>query len=385
MPRPWTCLPLVISIFFWCGQLWFGARAATASPAAGATSDERVVAVHIVSRVNQPDAIADDRPKRARVDIGVTLHAVIETERAGTRRFYSEAGRIRLGRRIHTTLPMARAPRALLRWYRVEPTLENMSNTASGRFRFEPIPYGETPIAPWQQRATAAADVRPTLTPDRGGGAGTMRFKLEARTDDGVFATAGAEAHRGSGAGGLRDHVHRVSLRRDDGYLGQLTELYGQPYIWASGGTSDRAHQSERLEGADCADFVVYGMRRLGHAIPYTWTEGLRDHTRNLGSGSPRADGVYVDAGGRPLPFPAPGDLVLFPRHVGALVADRGVPGVLDAADIMAHTLFASPREQPIGDTSYAGLPIELLRWRTPARAQAREPAPSPAATRSAR
>ena len=40
------------------------------------------------------------------------------------------------------------------------------------------------------------------------------------------------------------DAVTRVTIRRDDSFLGYLTEMYGQPYIWASAGISDTSHQS---------------------------------------------------------------------------------------------------------------------------------------------
>lgn len=349
-------------------------RAPARSSSASATSPRRrgetsglaaepgPVAVHIVSRVGGSRAPADTAPKRARADRGVTLHAVLEVGRGSARRFYSDAGRIRLAGRVHTALPLARAPAAMLRWYKVEPTTENLSNTATGRFRFAPVPYAETLVEAWSDRPSVAADVRPTRTADRGQGVGTMRYKLVAITAGRALATAGA-GDRAARGGGLDHRVHRVSLRRGDDYLGMLTELFGQPYIWASGGRPDRYHQTERLEGADCADFVVYGARRLGRDIPYTWSEGLRAHTRRVGAGALRADGVYVDHRGAPLPFPHPGDLLLFPRHVGALSADRGVPGVLDREDLMMHTLFTSPREQPIADSGYAGQPVEIRRW----------------------
>jgi cell wall-associated NlpC family hydrolase len=326
---------------------------------------EAVIAVHIVSRVRgATDVFADAAPKRVRADVGVTLHAVLEVADGprGARRFYSDAGRIRLGNRVHVALPIERAPAVALRWYKVEPASENLSNTITGSFRFEAIPYVETEIAAWAARSSVDADVRPTRTADRGRGVGTMRYKLEAIAAGRVLATPGVEARADRG-GGLTDEVHRVSLRRDDGYLGMLTELFGQPYIWASGGQPDARHQTERLEGADCADFVVYGMRRLGHRVPYTWSEGLRAHGHRVGGGAMRSDGVYVDARGVPVPFSRPGDLLLFPRHVGALTEDRGVPGVLDADDLMMHALFASPREERIADSGYADKPVEILRW----------------------
>ena len=58
-----------------------------------------------------------------------------------------------------------------------------------------------------------------------------------------------------------------------------------------------------------------------------------------------------------------PGDLILFPRHVGALVSDRGVIGMLDDADVMVHTCFARPREQSLRDSQWSQTRIEIRRW----------------------
>src|SRR5258705_12585720 len=97
---------------------------------------------------------------------------------------------------------------------------------------------------------------------------------------------------RSKAACGLRGAVLRVSIRRDDSYLGFLTEMYGQPYIWASAGLSDASHQSERLEGADCADFIVYGARRMGARIGYTYTGGLPPGTPPPAARPPGNDGL---------------------------------------------------------------------------------------------
>jgi hypothetical protein len=325
-----------------------------------------VVAVHIVSQVAGSSAPADDTPKHARSGETVTLSAVIETG-GKQHTWYTDAGAtIVVGGKKHKTKPLADAPSNKLTWYKVEPTAENMSNTSSGDFAFEKIAYQAVELDDQGGKSQIEADVRPTLTPDRGGGLGTMRYQLRATISDGgdELTTAGIDARRGRGSGGLTDGVHRVSIRRDDSYVGWLTEMYGQPYIWASAGLTDRTHQSERLEGADCADFVVYGWRRLGHDVEYTWTEGLRKYTKKLTTAEAREDGVYVDGKGRPVPFPKVGDLVLFPRHVGVLVEDRGTIGVLDTADILAHTLYQSAHEEAISDINYTITSIEVLRWK---------------------
>lgn len=325
-----------------------------------------IVAVHIVSQIAGAREAPDDSAKHARADEAVTLSAVLEVADGKRRVYYTDAGKeIVLGGKSWKTRPLADAPAAKLSWHKVEPTTENMSNTSSGDFAYERIDYDTVEIDDARGKSQIEADVRPTLTPDRGGGVGTMRFQLRAAVaGDKELTTAGPDERRGRGSGGLSEEVHRVSIRRDDSYIGWLTELYGQPYIWASAGGTDRTHQSERLEGSDCADFVVYGWRRLGHDVPYTYTGGLPKYTKRLASGEARDDGIYVDDDGDPIPFPKVGDLVLFPRHVGVLVEDRGTIGVLDTADRMAHTLFESPHEEPIADSGYQGTRVQVLRWK---------------------
>jgi hypothetical protein len=338
------------------------ARAEPARPPLGDPSiTGRVTAVRAIAAVD--GGPATDGPVYARRDQAVTLYALVEDDH---HTLYSDAPAVRLHGRSVRIQPLARAPRLSLTWNRVEPADASMSNTDSdgGNFHFTQIDYRETPIAGSTDLAALAADVRPTLTPDHGGGVGTMRFQVVVTQGERQVASAGPDARRGRGSGGLTDDVLRVSVRRDDTYLGYLTEMFGQPYIWASAGLSDATHQSERLEGSDCADFVVYGARRAGKRIAYTWTGGLPEVTKLLASGTRGEDGVYRDAAGKPLPFTAKGDLVLFPRHVGVLAEDRGTIGVLDDQDLMMHTLFDSPKEQPIADSGYADKPVELRRFR---------------------
>jgi hypothetical protein len=335
----------------------------------GAPGEGSVASARVVSAVLPADAdaaiVADDRPKAARKDQQVRLYALVSVASGGAKRWYSDAPAVRLEGKTLTLAPLSAMPQAALRWYRVEPAVASMSNTESGSFRFEPIAYQRTAIDGAAGKGSILADVRPTLTPDHGGGVGTMRYAIELSRGGKVVASPGAEARRGRGSGGLRDTVHRISVRRDDTYLGYLTEMYGQPYIWASAGTTPRTHQSERLEGSDCADLIIYGARRMGKALDYTWSGGLPSVTKLLSPRGERgADGIYRDAAGKPLPFPAIGDIILFPRHVGALFADRGTPGILDDQDLMIHTLFDSPKEQAIADSGYAQTTVELRRWR---------------------
>ena len=287
--------------------------AAACAPASAdiGTTDAKgdVIGATIVSRVGA-SGVPDDKPKRARKDEPVTLYAVAIVRRGKDTLYFADESPVSIGGRKLATHPFAEAPALALAWNRIEPAVASMSNEASGQFAFEPIEYRATSIDHSADQTQMIADVRPTLTPDHGDGAGTMRYQLVIVAGGRTVASAGVDARRGRGSGGLTDAVHRVSIRRDDSYLGYLTEMYGQPYIWASAGSTDATHQSERLEGADCADFVVYGARRMGLKIPYTWTAELPRYAKTLAKGEPDADGVYRDAHGDPLPFPAVGDLI---------------------------------------------------------------------------
>ncbi len=341
------------------------ASAASAASAASVGSPDAngdVIGATIVSRVGA-SGVPDDKPKRARKDETVTMYAVAIVKRGKDTLYFADEDPIRIGGRTIATHPFGDAPALALAWNRIEPAVASMSNEASGQFAFEPIDYRATSIAGADDHTSIAADVRPTLTPDHGDGAGTMRYQVVIVAGGRTVASPGVDARRGRGSGGLTDAVHRISIRRDDSYLGYLTELYGQPYIWASAGSTDATHQSERLEGADCADFVVYGARRMGLAIPYTWTAELPRYAKTLATGAPDDQGVYRDAHGDPIAFSGVGDLVLFPRHVGVLVEDRGTKGVLDDHDVIMHALFDTPKEVEIKDSGYDGLPISVLRF----------------------
>jgi len=338
-----------------CCVLSVATTRAPAAPQHGIAFGDASDAIPITAAkilVSVDGGIATDRPVHARADQVVMLYAAVQV--AG--HWYTDAPG------YPSAHPLAKAPGATLAWQRIEPAAANYSNEDETGFHFTPIDYRATAL---DASGTAiAADVHPTLTPDHGEGLGTMRFQIVVTQGSRTIASPGPEARRGRGSGGLTDAVTRVSIRRDDTYLGYLTEMYGQPYIWASAGVTDASHQSEHLEGSDCADFVVYGARRAGKRISYTWTGGLPSVTKLLAAGTRGDDGVYRDSLGIPVPFTKAGDLVLFPRHVGVLVLDRGVIGVLDDQDVMMHTLFDSPKEQAIADSGYADKPVEVRRFK---------------------
>jgi hypothetical protein len=255
---------------------------------------------------------------------------------------------------------------AQLRWYKVEPVGTTYDNTANG-FHWDKIDYGEFAVGNFGSSWDITADAHPVGGyPDTHGGAGTMAYKVELVLDGATWASPGA---RDIERGGLSDRVTRVALRRDDTYVGYLTELFNTPYIWGSAGEPDSMHQAERLIGSDCADFIVYGARRMGKKIPYTDTFHLPKYANVVARvRGVDSSGRYLDEHGQLVPVGQKGvqigDLLLFPRHVGALVADNAPLGFLSIRDRMIHTLFAPPTEESIMDTSYAKSEFDVLRWK---------------------
>lgn len=317
--------------------------------------------VRILSSVG--DQAPDPTEKLVKQGTAVTLHAVVQASDLGlvcdAQEVVWEAGAKK--RKAATPDPKGGWT---LRWYRIEAATRSLSNT-DPEFHWEPIPYKDVELEACRDRFDCPADVRATILGDRGG-LGTMAFRVEVSSGERTGASAGSEKlYRG----GLSAEVARVTVRRDDTYLGYLTELFNTPYIWGSAGDPPRVHQAERRIGSDCADFVTYGVRRLGHDVPYTSTYGLPAFARLLfAAQAPDGEGVYRQKDGRTIPVGEkgvrPGDLLLFPRHVGAFLRDEPPLGVLSNGDVMIHTCWAEPAEQPLKETDYGAVEVKVYRWK---------------------
>ena len=112
---------------------------------------------------------------------------------------------------------------------------------------------------------------------------------------------------------------------------------------------------------------MVYGARRMGKHIAYTWTGGLPQSRSCSRAGTRGDDGIYRDSAGKPVPFTQRRR----PRSCSRATSARsprtsGTIGVLDDQDLMMHTLFDSPKEQAIADTRLRRhAAIELRRCST--------------------
>jgi hypothetical protein len=231
------------------------------------------------------------------------------------------------------------------------------------RFHFVEIPYAaqELSACTGKLRCASAAPAP-----------GTRMFQARVTLKDGrTLETPGIETKE---LGGLGPAVHRVTVRRDDSYLGYLTELLETPYIFGSSGVGKR-HQTDLRIGSDCADLAVYGQRRMGRPVEYTSTWSIEKVAPKVVVAETKSDeGHALDARSLPVAVGAaraqvrPGDLLLFPktRHVAVLYEDREPLGVLDQGDLMIHTCWAPPVIEPIGATGCSSFPIRVLRFKEP-------------------
>ncbi len=245
------------------------------------------------------ERIAKRSPIHARVGESVSLFAVVKIGRGRRARYFTDAPRLRLGRRIskRRIRPLSEIAQRV-RWVLVEPRQfhvdtpsPNVGNPAySNSVLFGPrhgkwlgldaLEYHETPIAGARTGALTIDRVRPTDRRLRWGrGAGTMRYKVVIEIDGKSHASPGADA---VGPGGITGDVMRVSLRHHDGFGGHLTSYFNVPNVFGSAGRGSR-HQTDRYQGADCADVIVGAARRAGAKIEYTHAAGLTRYARRLG------------------------------------------------------------------------------------------------------
>jgi hypothetical protein len=131
-----------------------------------------------------------------------------------------------------------------------------------------------------------------------------------------------------------------MELRRfvGSGFRAAVTEQFGLPYLFGSGKLSEASNTGPETNlGADCANFVVYALRRQGQRIPWSDPKRLRQHldyiARSAIAGIPRITEEDLQRG----------TIVHLGTHVAAVIEDRNPLGVLDGNDLVAHQLPAAP------------------------------------------
>jgi hypothetical protein len=319
---------------------------------------------------------SDAKPARAgaadvRADQGAQLHVLLQCTAPGDpgrNIYFSDAAHAEWGDSRIPEDRLAKWPTVdygpiNIRWCKIEPERESYSNGEGASFAWTRIGYVRTRVPDWDNRSSVAVNVDPIVHPARLPGYGTMRYMVEVfvATPSGgapkVVASPGLE--QAKRAWGIGSAVTRVSVRKDDTYVGWLYAWGNVPYVYGSESPTGKAadHQAELFLGSDCCDTLVAAARAMGRNVQYTSTYGLGEETRTIvARGAGDREGIIVAAGVPVRWGPTgvqPGDVaVVGPRadHAVAFLEDRGQPGVLDTGDLVLHHLRAAPALATLGD-----------------------------------
>jgi len=131
-----------------------------------------------------------------------------------------------------------------------------------------------------------------------------------------------------------------MELRRfiGSGFRAAISEQFGLPYLFGSGELSEKSDTGPETNlGADCANFVVYALRRQGQRVPWSDPKRLRDHldlvTRSAAPGRAKISAEDLNRGA----------IIHLGTHVAAVMEDRQPVGILDENDLVAHQLGGTP------------------------------------------
>ncbi len=189
------------------------------------------------------------------------------------------------------------------------------------------------PLPAWNELAVDCHDSVLPITKienlfDRQLHCGSVRLRARAVVDGKVRETPVLEVRRFTGSG----------------FRAALSEQFGLPYLFGSGELSEAWNTGPETNlGADCANFVVYAMRRQGQRIPWSDPKRLRQHldfiARSATPGIPRITAEDLQRG----------TIIHLGTHVAAVIEDRNPLNILDENDLVAHQLPGAPELVTLG------------------------------------
>ncbi len=138
-----------------------------------------------------------------------------------------------------------------------------------------------------------------------------------------------------------------LELRRfiGSGFRSAITEQFGLPYLFGSGELSEDSDTGPETNlGTDCANFIVYALRREGQRVPWSDPKRLREDldlvTRSTTPGTARISAEDLQRG----------VIVHLGTHVAAVMEDRQPVGILGENDLVAHQLGGAPEILTLGE-----------------------------------
>lgn len=167
------------------------------------------------------------------------------------------------------------------------------------------------------------------------------------------------------------EKIIQVVLREDDTYIGMLKELMNTPFIYVPKYLKG-LHQTDERVGSDCAEFAIYGIRRMGYEIPYCGPNNIYKYAKEVVNGQIYLDKndplkVYRDESLNLVKINEesiqPGDIVHFGEQVSVFYEDKGIIGVFDGEDLLIQSYYNEPEIVSIEKSGFYGYPIKIYRF----------------------
>jgi poly-gamma-glutamate synthesis protein (capsule biosynthesis protein) len=137
-----------------------------------------------------------------------------------------------------------------------------------------------------------------------------------------------------------------LELRRfvGSGFRAAISEQFGLPYLFGSGELSEDSDTGPETNlGADCANFIVYSLRRQGWRVPWSDPKRLGDALERVARAA-KQGAAKISAADLQR-----GVIVHLGTHVAAVMEDHEPLGVLDENDVIAHQLGGAPETLTLG------------------------------------
>jgi hypothetical protein len=137
-----------------------------------------------------------------------------------------------------------------------------------------------------------------------------------------------------------------LELRRfvGSGFRAAISEQFGLPYLFGSGELSEDSDTGPETNlGADCANFIVYALRRQGWRVPWSDPKRLGDALERVARAA-KPGAAKISAADLQR-----GVIVHLGTHVAAVMEDHEPVGILDENDVVAHQLGRTPEMLTLG------------------------------------
>jgi hypothetical protein len=245
------------------------------------------------------------------------------------------------------------------RWFVARPRVQDYDNTIRctppeiQRGCHEPISYDFVEVL--ELRGALSADARnaPLLA-----ALGSHRIAVKLKWEGREIVS------RGLGDASDLDRVvpemFEILVRRDDTYVGYLSELFGVPFVLGPARVPGVGHQTDRRLGADCVALVIYGRRRLGEPFGYVAPRALKRWMTLVGVADALVgdDDRVADVG-----MVRPGDVLDFGFQTAVLSKINSARGRLEPSDLVIHTFHGVAEEVHLCELPYRHHRVEVLRW----------------------